>query len=101
MFCLASPQFSAKESSYGFPRLDIDCEITENELGLHIKLGRYDFYKDAYPEEDKISELRDKYATAINPFENLQFEVSGISPYCQIVVNNQNCSDVVQDYVKT
>lgn len=35
----------------------------------------------------------------LDPFEGLQFEVSGISPYCEIAINNQNCDINAQRYV--
>ena len=36
----------------------------------------------------------------LNPFHNIQFVVSGISPYCTVTVNNSNCSANVQQYVE-
>ncbi len=36
----------------------------------------------------------------INPFEGIEFLVSGISPYCKLAINNSNCSYEAQMYVK-
>ena len=36
----------------------------------------------------------------LDPFQGLQYTVTGISPYCEISVNDQNCSDEVQSYVR-
>ncbi len=38
--------------------------------------------------------------TAIDPFAGLKFVPSGVSPYCQIGVNNQSCSRDAQLYVE-
>lgn len=75
-------------------------EINEDELGKYIDFGYYgDFYKDSYPSKDKIDEVKAKNAIKIDAFKNLSYEVSGISPYCKITINNSACSDEVQKYV--
>lgn len=77
-----------------------ESEINEDELGKYIDFGYYgDFYKDSYPSEDKIAEIKAKNAVYLDPFQGIKFEVSGISPYCQISINNQDCSDEAQKYV--
>lgn len=72
--------------------------IEENELGTYVLFEEDEYYKDAYPEE-KVSEYLEKNATAINPFDNLRFDVSGISPYCKLVINNELCDEAVQQFV--
>ncbi|MGN1161839.1 MAG: hypothetical protein ACI4SX_06300, partial [Candidatus Fimenecus sp.] len=47
---------------------------------------------------DKIS--NSGKTVRINPFDGIKYEISGISPYCKITVNNQNCSEEVQKYVE-
>ncbi len=72
-------------------------KIEKDDLGLSIFDGRY--YKDAYPSDEEMSEFRDKNATALDAFAGIKYEVSGISPYCKISINNQDCSEEVQKYV--
>ncbi len=38
--------------------------------------------------------------TAIDPFDGLKFVPSGVSPYCQVGLNNQGCSRDAQLYVE-
>lgn len=77
-----------------------ESEINEDELGKYIDFGYYgNFYKDSYPSEDKIAEIKAKNAISLNPFDGIKYEVSGISPYCKISINNQGCTDEVQKYV--
>lgn len=42
------------------------------------------------------SEPEEPQKVQLDPFEGLHFEVSGISPYCQIIINNVGCSMDVQ-----
>lgn len=82
-----------------------EASVEEDELGefIHLDYGwgeRGTFYKDAYPSEEEISALREKNAVTINPFEGMEYEISGISPCCEIVINNGKCSEEVQNYVK-
>lgn len=72
-------------------------KIEKDDLGLSIFNGKY--YKDAYPSDEEMSEFRDKNATALDAFDGIKYEVSGISPYCKISINNQGCSEEVQNYV--
>ncbi|MCQ2450619.1 MAG: hypothetical protein MJ080_01410 [Clostridia bacterium] len=77
-----------------------ETKIEEDELGESIDFGHYGrFYKDKYPSENEIQKQRLKNAVSIDPFKNIQYEISGISPYCQVTVNTQNCNDDVQRYV--
>ncbi len=77
-----------------------ESKINEDELGKYIDFGYYgDFYKDSYPSEEEISEVKAQNAVLINPFEGIKYELSGISPYCKISINNQGCSNEVQKYV--
>lgn len=76
-------------------------EILEDELGMHIDFGYYGvFYKDSYPPKDKIEEAKAKNAISLNPFEGIKYEISGISPYCKVAINNSDCAEEVQKYVK-
>lgn len=76
-----------------------ESEINEDELGQYITIGGYgDFYKDSYPSEDKIAEVKAKNAESADPFEGIACEVSGISPYCKITVNNKSGGDA-QRYI--
>ena len=48
------------------------------------------------------SDSQEEYVNSgngIDPFKNLTFVISGISPYCEIAVNNSACSKDVQNYV--
>lgn len=75
--------------------------IEENDLGLYIDFGYYgDFYKDGYPSQEEISKNKEKNAIEINPFVGMKYEVSGISPCCKIVINNEECEEAVQQYVE-
>lgn len=77
-----------------------ESAINEDELGKYIDFGYYGvFYKDEYPPEDKIADVKSKNAITIDPFENLSYEVSGISPYCKITINNSACSAEIQKYI--
>lgn len=77
-----------------------ESEINEDALGKYIDFGYYgNFYKDAYPSEEKISEIKKQNAISINPFEGIKYEISEISPYCKISINNQGCTSEAQKYV--
>ena len=78
--------------------------INKDNRGKYIDFGYYGaFYRDKYPlENDKEggdnSEAKNS-VIELNPFENLSFEVSGISPYCKVAINNSKCDDNVQKFV--
>ena len=77
-----------------------ESKINEDELGKYIDFGYYgDFYKDAYPPEEKISEVKKQNAISINPFDGIKYEINGISPYCKLSINNQGCTSEAQKYV--
>lgn len=77
-----------------------ESKINEDELGIYVDFSYYGyFYKDAYPSEEKIAEVNAKNAISLNPFDGIKYEVSGISPYCKVSVNNQGCAEDVQKYV--
>ena len=87
-----------------------ESEINKDESGKYIDFGYYGkFYKGSAPsnEEDSFQDESlsgttsddKKNSIQIDPFEGLKFEVSGISPYCQISLNNQNCSYEAQNNV--
>ena len=76
-----------------------NVELVKDDLGEKIKYHGYDFYKDSYPSDEAISENREKSAQALDAFAGISYEVSGVSPYCQLTVNTQGCSEEVQKYV--
>lgn len=79
---------------YGYTKT---TTIEKDDLGLSIFNGSY--YKDAYPSDEEISEFKDENAVSLDAFSGIKYEISGISPYCQISINNQGCSENVQKYV--
>ena len=85
----------------------------------YIKYNGKRYYRDQYPEEDNSATTEqvtnapiattpvttpptetDPPLISIDPFYNIQFVVSGISPYCTVTVNNSNCSADAQQYVE-
>lgn len=76
-----------------------NIEIIEEDIGVKIKYHGEYFYKDAYPSDEEISENKEKNAQTIDAFAGLSYEVTGISPYCQLTINNQGCSEEVRQYV--
>lgn len=83
-----------------------NIEITEDDLGVYIFYHQERLYKDAYPSEEEISEQeeeiskeREKNATELDAFDGISYEVNGISPYCKVTINTQNCDELVQKYV--
>lgn len=77
-----------------------NAAIEEDELGKYIDFGHYgNFYKDSYPSDDKVAAAKAKNAVKIDPFKGIKYEVTGISPYCEISVNDQGCDKSVQKYV--
>lgn len=49
-------------------------------------------------ESSKVND-EDIDSSKIDPFKGLTYEISGISPYCKIAINNQGCSNEAQQYV--
>ena len=77
-----------------------ESKINKDDLGQYIDFGYYgDFYKDAYPSKEEIEKVKAKNVVSLNPFDGIQYEVSGISPYCKIAINNQECNNEVRKYV--
>lgn len=83
-----------------------NIEITEDDLGQYIFYHQEKLYKDAYPseeeiskQEEEISKEREKNATELDAFDGISYEVSGISPYCKVTINVQNCDELVKRYV--
>ncbi len=76
-----------------------NIEIVKDDLGEKIKYHGQDFYKDSYPSKEEISENREKNAQPLDAFAGISYEVTGVSPYCQLTVNTQGCSEDVQKYV--
>lgn len=81
------------------PDATMEGTLGKDELGKYIDFGDFKLYKDAYPSEEKIAEVRAKNAISLNPFDGVKYEISGISPYCKISINDQGCSEEVQKYV--
>lgn len=73
----------------------VTTEIETDKLGKYIFFGGFGvMYKDAYPgdsqgstaqPESESEELRN--LTQIDPFDGIQYEVGGISPFCTIAIN--------------
>lgn len=77
-----------------------ESEINKDDLGQYIDFGYYgDFYKGSYPTSQENDKGQEDMEISIDPFENLSYEVSGISPFCQVSINNSQCSNEVQQYV--
>ncbi len=80
--------------------------IEEDEYGLYITY-RQKSYKNEYPtiENNNDSGGSDDHETIavktkIDPFDGIQYMVTGISPYCKLTANQANCSEDAQMYVK-
>lgn len=73
-----------------------------------------DIYKDEYTKtstsktdkknnnsnnSSETTNVEDINTVTLNPFEEIDILVSGVSPYCTVAINNQNCSADVQTYV--
>lgn len=76
-----------------------NIEIVKDDLGEKIKYRGMYFYKDSYPSQEAIIENKEKNAQPLDAFAGISYEVTGISPYCQLTVNTQGCSEDVQKYV--
>ncbi len=73
-----------------------DVTIKKDDDDEYIKYNGKRYYKDAHPEpNEKEPELIE-----LDAFKGISFSVSGISPYCKITVNNQNCDRDAQLYVE-
>ena len=76
-----------------------NVEIVKDDLGEKIKYHSQEFYKNSYPSAEAISENKEKNAQPLDAFAGISYEVTGVSPYCQLTVNTQGCSEDVQKYV--
>lgn len=91
-------------------------ELCENSYGSYIDFYHRDFYKDSYPNIGQANQSlqegssqnqtentqpteTEPQAVEINPFEGLRMEVTGVSPFCKLMVNNAGCSEDAQLYV--
>ena len=86
-----------------------DTEINIDEYGKYIDFGHYgNFYQNSYPVQKESNSSVEQSAfhneeasmTVLDPFKGLSFEVTGISPYCEIMINNADCDEEVQKNVK-
>ena len=73
------------------------CGNDEDEQNVFRPTGTPSIQDDYY-QNDATATVPN--ATAINPFDGVSYTVSGVSPYCQISVNTQNCSKEIQNYIK-
>lgn len=88
--------------------------IVKDEYGYSIYNGRY--YRDEYPSEKLTGNINNLNNTGssnnssneqtmgtqkitIDAFAGISYEVTGISPYCQISINNSGCSVDAQQRV--
>ncbi len=96
-----------------------ESPVEEDEYGEYIDFGYYgNFYRDEYPEEieddnddyngnssndkyedDKYNSDKEDEGKLLDAFKGISFEVSGISPYCKIAVNNSECDEEIQGSV--
>ena len=84
----------------------------------YIQFKGYIWYRDAYP-SDAVKPTSTPYAwyeqyivtptsepmvtpdpITIDPFKGIKYDVSGISPFCTVSINNQDCSAEAQYYVE-
>lgn len=75
--------------------------IDEDENGKYVTLKYYGrYYKDAYPSGESVDSSEkengnshsSQNANPIDAFKGIEYEISGISPYCKITINTSNCS---------
>ncbi len=96
---------------------DTQVTIEEDEHGLNIWYGGL-YYKDKYPsdvnaddpsindnknETESETETETEIETVIinvDPFDGIAINVSGISPYCELSIDNSECSEDAQNYVQ-
>ncbi len=94
-----------------------NIEIIEDDSGVYIIYHQKHLYKDAYPSDknssnkkndsnnkeglfgDFASQNSNSKSKELDAFDGISYEVSGISPYCKVAINTQNCDDLVQRYV--
>ena len=87
---------------------DTVVSVEKDEYGTFINYNGKTFYKDEYPKIDtskndtsnQKEESEHPNVISLEPFEGIEILVSGISPYCIVTVNNQNCSSDVQNNVE-
>lgn len=103
-----------------------ETQILEDGQGEFVRLEYYgNYYRNAYPrtvekEETGVSQQGEAFAgfddsllpqepetteepvqvLTVDPFDGIQYDFTGISPFCQISLNNQNCSEEAQLYVR-
>lgn len=63
-----------------------------------------DFAKEMYEEVEDEEDIVSTVSTEpeyieVDPFDGLKFEIFGISPYCEISINNANCNEEVQNLI--
>lgn len=92
-------------------------ELCEDANGSYIHYYGRDFYKGEYPDaeqddqspeeilpQDQIGDTTpvetEPQAVDVDPFEGLSIEVTGVSPFCKLMVNNAGCSEDAQLYVE-
>ncbi len=72
------------------------CACKDNAFDKANDVG--DNHQNSKDNKDNVKETDDG-KMLLDAFDGLEYVVSGISPYCQISINNQNCSADVQKYV--
>lgn len=97
---------------YDFYGQVYEAELKGNSNGAFLDIEWYgDFYKGSYPDDDNNnnnsnSNEKDNYQevttteapsiTTLDAFSGLKIEASGISPYCQVAINDSGCDSEVQ-----
>ncbi len=92
---------------YGYTKT---TKIIKDEYGYSIFNGRY--YRDAYPEIESEShentqnipqgsnnQIPETNQIMVDAFTGIKYEVTGISPKCEVSVNNSGCSADAQQRV--
>lgn len=90
---------------YGYTKT---TTIVKDDYGYSIYNGRY--YRDEYPSlegetnEIPTNDYNSEQTTgtqrvSIDAFSGIKYEVTGISPYCEISINNSGCSVDAQERV--
>lgn len=101
-----------------------ESAINKDDLGEFIDFGWYgNFYRDGYPEKEETKKTEPKEpavteapetrpttepttvpteppAVEIDPFDGIKFELTGVSPFCEVLINTSLCVEEAQEYVK-
>ncbi len=91
----------------------VEVDLVTDSYGMHFNMGGTDYYKGEYPSEfnsssntqssaadgNSQSESSEFALIELDPFDGATFEVTGVSPYLTLTVNNSGCQSEVQNCV--